>query len=65
MKLTNYQRNEVERLRRRFPSASEETLRYHVMTETQRACYWIDQTLTTVFVFGSIIALIVLCFTFA
>lgn len=65
MKLTNYQRNEVERLRRRFPSASEETLRYHVMTETQRACYWIDETLKTAFVFGSIFALIIFCFILA
>jgi hypothetical protein len=44
MKLTKYQLAEVERLRRRFPEASESTLRYHVMTDAQRAYYWIDET---------------------
>jgi hypothetical protein len=64
-KMTKYQLAEIERLRRRFPSASDETLRYHVMTDAQRAFYWIDQTLKTVALFGALIGAIILILSIA
>ena len=65
MKLTKYQLAEVERLRRRFPSASESTLRYHVMTDAQRAFYWIDQTIKTAVLFGALVVAIILALSLA
>jgi hypothetical protein len=62
MKLTEYQLAEVERLRRRFPNASDSTLRYHVMTDAQRAYYWIDQTCKTMLLVGLVIFALTLAF---
>jgi hypothetical protein len=45
IKFTERQNAEVERLRRYYRTADISTIRYHVMTDAQRAVYWINRTL--------------------
>jgi hypothetical protein len=40
MRLTQRQKDQMERLRRSFPGTDEAILRYNVMTPRQRGFYW-------------------------
>lgn len=63
MKFTDRQKAEMARLRRKHPDAHPSTIRYVVMTDSQRAMHWCSETLKCAAVFGSILVLIFLLLT--
>lgn len=63
MKFTDRQKAEMERLRRRHPDAHPSTIRYVVMTDSQRAMHWCGETLKCAVVFASLLAIIFILLT--